>query len=186
MKPLKEFQKRNIRVLFTDIADPITEHAKIPAESYAAQKDVLREVPGSALASDQFSRLMDLAIDFCEDVAPLPEAEVDKIVSIFERHGAQAKVSSIHVNGWFGTYDKLSMCKIFCERELGFDLASNLKTCAFSGDSPNDEPMFAFFENSFAVANIHQFIGRLKNKPAYVASKKGATGFVEIADALLG
>ena len=28
--------------------------------------------------------------------------------AIFERHGAHAKVSSIHVNGWFGDYDKLT------------------------------------------------------------------------------
>ena len=44
--------------------------------------DVLREVPGAAIASDQPYRLADLAIDFCEDVPPLPRAEVERIVAI--------------------------------------------------------------------------------------------------------
>jgi HAD superfamily hydrolase (TIGR01484 family) len=68
----------------------------------AVEKEVLASIPGTALASDQAYRLADLAIDFCEDVPALPESEVDRIVAVFERHGAQAKVSSIHVNGWFG------------------------------------------------------------------------------------
>ena len=147
--------------------------------------DVLKEVPGCAIASDQFCRLMDLAVDFSEDVTPLPDAAVDKIVSIFERHGAQAKVSSIHVNGWFGTYDKLSMCREFSKLELGLDLERDNAKCAFSGDSPNDEPMFAFFRNSFAVANIKKFESRLKTLPSYVSEGEGGHGFVEIAKAIL-
>ena len=66
------------------------------------EKEILSSVDGCALASDQFCRLMDLAIDFCEDVPALPLKNIQKIVQIFEKHGAQAKVSSIHVNGWFG------------------------------------------------------------------------------------
>ncbi len=81
------------------------------------QTEVLQAVPGSALASDQFCRLFDLAIDFCEDVPPLPATEVQKIVDIFHKHGAQAKVSSIHVNGWFGNYDKLTMVLKYLKEE---------------------------------------------------------------------
>src|SRR5579871_13117 len=54
----------------------------------AVQADVLREVPGTGIASDQPYRLADLAIDFCEDVPPLPRPEVERIVAIFKRHGA--------------------------------------------------------------------------------------------------
>lgn len=147
--------------------------------------EILREVPGCAVASDQFSRLMDLAIDFREDVDPLPDAAVDRIVAIFENHGAQAKVSSIHVNGWFGDYDKLSMCREFARRELNLDIDKQNKNCAFAGDSPNDEPMFAFFQNSIAVANIQAFTARLQHLPAYVTKAEGGLGFVEIADAII-
>ena len=147
--------------------------------------EVLVKVPGSAVASDQFCRMMDLAIDFCEDVDPLPQTSVDKIVEIFKAHGAQAKVSSIHVNGWFGDYDKLSMCREFLKREFLIDISKAQNEICFSGDSPNDEPMFQFFENSFAVKNIEKFVEQLKYKPAYVASFNGGKGFVEIAAKIL-
>ena len=147
--------------------------------------EVLRSVPGSAIASDQYARLMDLAVDFAEDVGPLGDAAVDKIVDVFKRHGAQAKVSSIHVNGWFGDYDKLSMCKLYVKREMGADLDKSNDAFAFSGDSPNDEPMFEFFKNSFAVANIKNFLSRIKNKPAFISEKEGGQGFVQIAETLI-
>ena len=149
------------------------------------QESVLREVPGCAIASDQFCRLMDLAVDFAEDVSPLDDKEISKIVSVFERFGAQAKVSSIHVNGWFGDYNKLSMCKRFVEREYKMSLETENDRFAFSGDSPNDEPMFEFFHNSFAVANIRKFQSRIKHLPRYVANSEGGHGFVEIANRLI-
>ena len=71
-------------------------------------------VPGAGRRAGRGHRLgpalsrADLAIDFCEDVPALPHDDVVRIVKIFERHGAHAKVSSIHVNGWFGDYDKLT------------------------------------------------------------------------------
>lgn len=147
--------------------------------------EILVSVPGSAVASDQFCRQMDLAIDYCEDVSPLPPAEVDKIVAIFKKHGAQAKVSSIHVNGWFGDYDKLTMCKIFCQREFGLDLDANNSSSVFVGDSPNDEPMFHFFENSFGVANVQRFAKQMQHAPKYVATLPGGAGFAEIVERLL-
>ncbi len=149
------------------------------------EEDILHNVPGAAIASDQFCRVLDLAVDFAEDVEPLEKAEVQHIVQIFEKYGATAKVSSIHVNGWFGNYDKLTMCKEFCQREFGLDLTAKNHEFAFSGDSPNDEPMFSFFKNSFAVANISKFLHELKFKPAYITQNEGGHGFVEIANALL-
>ena len=149
------------------------------------EKQVLSQVPGCGIASDQFSRLMDLAVDFCEDVPALPKTSVDKIVSIFNQHGAQAKVSSIHVNGWFGEYDKLSQALNLLKTEFAVDAETAKKIAAFSGDSPNDEPMFGYFPHSFAVANIINFASSLKSKPQYCANQNGGKGFVEIAQAIL-
>lgn len=149
------------------------------------EKEILAKVPGCDLASDQFCRLMDLAIDFCEDVPALPKSEVQKIVQIFENHGAQAKISSIHVNGWFGTYDKLTMSLRFLEKEFSLSAQEAKKVCGFSGDSPNDEPMFGYFPHSFAVANIQKFADQIQNKPTYVSQHEGGLGFTEIAQALL-
>ena len=77
----------------------------------SSRAEVLAKVPGAAVASDQAYREADLAIDFCEDVPPLPPEAIDRIVAVFARHGATAKVSSIHVNGWYGAYDKLTMTR---------------------------------------------------------------------------
>ena len=73
---------------------------------------ILKEFPGAKVSFDQTYREADLFIDYCEEVATLPMFEVAKIVSFFKEMGAQAKVSSIHVNGWIGDYDKLSMTRI--------------------------------------------------------------------------
>jgi len=147
--------------------------------------EILQTVPGAALASDQRYRLADLAIDFCEDVEPLPEAAVQQIVSLFKRAGAQAKVSSIHVNGWFGDYDKLSMTKTLFAREFGLELQSDNTRVLFIGDSPNDEPMFEFFQYSVGVANIQKQLHRLTHRPKFVTPSEGGAGFVEMARQLL-
>lgn len=149
------------------------------------QIEVLKKIPGAAVASDQFCRLMDLAIDFCEDVPPLKKKEVERIVAIFKQYGAQAKVSSIHVNGWFGQYDKLTQSLNMLQNEFNIEQASSKNLVGFSGDSPNDEPMFEFFPNSFAVANIQNFLTDIRHKPAYIAKNQGGLGFYEIAQQIL-
>jgi hypothetical protein len=87
------------------------------AKLAAIGAQILQAVPGSALASDHYYRETDLAIDYCEDVPALPRADVDRIVALMQNAGMTAKVSSIHVNGWFGTYDKLAMTRTMM-REL--------------------------------------------------------------------
>lgn len=149
------------------------------------RREVLSKVPGCAVASDQFCRLFDLAIDFAEDVSPLADEPIAQIVSIFKAYGATAKVSNIHVNGWFGDHDKVSTCKLYLEREFGFDTKAMRAQCAFVGDSPNDEPMFEFFPYSFAVSNIRKFLPSLKYKPAYVADEEESEGFCQVAERCL-
>jgi hypothetical protein len=110
---------------------------------------------------------------------------VEKIVAIFEQHGAQAKVSSIHVNGWFGSYDKLTMTLTMLQKEFGISSAEAKVVCAFTGDSPNYEPMFGYFPHSYAVANIQTFLTDLKQKPANIAKARGGLGFAEIVKGIL-
>jgi hypothetical protein len=149
------------------------------------ERAVLAEIPGAAVAADQTYREADLAIDFREDVAPLPKTEVLKVVGIFQRYGATAKISSIHVNGWFGKYDKLSTSRLFLRDCFGIDIDHDKDSIVFVGDSPNDAPMFGFFPNSVGVANVLDFAGELPASPAFVTSGRGAQGFAELADALI-
>ncbi|UCG65558.1 MAG: HAD-IIB family hydrolase [Deltaproteobacteria bacterium] len=147
--------------------------------------EILASVQGTALASDQLYRETDLAIDYCEDVEPLDEASVDRICQIFIKHGASCKVSSIHVNGWFGDYDKIGMTETFVQERLGLNLDSTKGRFLFCGDSPNDEPMFQYFPYTAGVKNILRFADRMEYLPAFVASHQGGEGFAEIVEILL-
>jgi len=153
----------------------------------ALARDILAAVPGCALASDQFCRIADLAIDFCEDVPPLPRSTVDEIVRLMETAGMQAKISSIHVNGWFGRYDKLSATHRCLAAEFGSDIdrPDERARWIFVGDSPNDAPMFGFFPNAIGVANVRDFSDRMTAAPRYVTQARSGAGFVELADFLL-
>jgi hypothetical protein len=151
----------------------------------AVRAQVLRDVPGSGIASDQPYRAADLAIDFCEDVPPLPHDAIHRIVRIFEAHGAHAKVSSIHVNGWFGDYDKLTTSRLMMCELFGVDLASENDRYVYSGDSPNDAPMFAYFPNAVGVANVRDFAADMDHLPRWITTARSGAGFVELADALI-
>ncbi len=173
------------RVLRRRFLAPDAERARNRAKLADIGAMILREVPGTALASDQNYRETDLAIDFCEDVAPLPRAEVERIVALMQGAGMTAKVSSIHVNGWFGDYDKLAMTRTLFTEVFGIDLDAERARYVFVGDSPNDAPMFAYFPNAVGVANVRAFLDRIPTPPAYVAVAEAGDGFAELAQALL-
>ena len=147
--------------------------------------DIMSAVPRAAVSADQAYRISDLAIDFCEDVEPLSKEEVDRIVAVFEAAGAVAKVSSIHVNGWFGAFDKCTMTRQFVDDlDLGpFDQTKS--RFLFVGDSPNDAPMFAAFDHSVGVANIRAFEQTIDTLPTYVTTQNGGEGFAELVKRLL-
>ena len=146
---------------------------------------ILELVPGSAVASDQHYRAADLAIDYCEDVPRLPAPAVAKIVALMREAGMTAKVSSIHVNGWFGTYDKLAMTRTLMRECFDIDLDAKKNEFVFVGDSPNDAPLFGYFPHAVGVANVMEFAGQLAALPAYVTQAASGAGFCEVTDFLL-
>ena len=146
---------------------------------------VLADFPGTAIASDQAYREIDVAIDFCEDVPPLPIATAQAIAEAFHRQGAAAKVSSIHVNAWFGEHDKLTMSRRFLAESLDIRLETDLNHIAYCGDSPNDAPMYAVFPLGVGVANIRPYAKLMAHLPNYVTTGEGGHGFAEFVDAVL-
>ena len=166
--------------------DPDAVRASKRARLAAIAERILAAVPGSALASDQAYRETDLAIDYCEDVAPLPLEAAEGIAALMRDAGLNAKISSIHVNGWFGGYDKLAMAKLLFTEKFGTCLDTANADYAFAGDSPNYAPMFAYFENSIGVANIARFAGHLAAAPKYVTRHASGAGFAELVAHLLG
>ncbi|MGZ3692826.1 MAG: HAD-IIB family hydrolase [Bdellovibrionota bacterium] len=138
-----------------------------------------KEMPGLEVASDQGYREIDLAVDFCEDVPRRPEKDIDQIVAAFVKAGAQAKISSIHVNAWFGAHDKYSCCRLLLRELWNEDFDKERENYLYFGDSPNDEPLFREFPNTVGVANVRDFLPRMKHTPRFITKKDGGHGFAE-------
>tara|TARA_Y100001934_G_scaffold135959_2_gene164157 strand:+ start:769 stop:1557 length:789 start_codon:yes stop_codon:yes gene_type:complete len=158
-----------------DVAPPPTS-----VELKQMEDGLLQQFPDLALASDQFCRRFDLAIDFAEEVGPFSLSVAEAVKKAFEKEGWTAKVSSIHVNGWKGAWDKastLSSC-LADHYQLGPE------HLAYVGDSPNDAPMFALAALSVGVANIQDFPA-LETPPEFVTRTPQGAGFSEFAQLLL-
>lgn len=149
------------------------------------RRQILAEIPGAAISADQAYREIDLAVDFCEDVAPLPRCDILRIKEIFESAGAQAKISSIHVNGWFGDFDKMTTCRTLIRDLWQEDPQQVLDHYIFCGDSPNDEPMFAAFPNSVGVANVRPWLDDMQHHPRYCSDRQGGEGFARMMEVIL-
>ena len=166
-------------------ADDAVDRARNRERLAAIGHEIVRAVPGCAIAADQGYRETDLAIDYCEDVARLPVSAAERIAALMRSRGLTAKVSSIHVNGWFGAYDKLAMTRQLMREEFHVDLDAARGAYVFVGDSPNDAPMFDFFPHAVGVANVVEFAGRLEHEPKYVTVSPAGAGFRELAELLV-
>ncbi len=149
------------------------------------QFEILNQVPNCQISSDQFCRQTDLAIDFTEDIPRLSDEEIQKIMNLFTLFGATSKLSSIHVNGWFGDHTKLTTTQQLLKNVFHIKDEEFKNICAFSGDSPNDEPMFEYFNYSFGVANLLYFKNDIKHWPQFLTSEKSGLGFSEMAEILI-
>jgi hypothetical protein len=147
--------------------------------------ELRKSYPKIHLASDQAFRVSDIAIDMCEDVVPLARDIVLDIVSKLEKRGATVKVSSIHINAWIGQFDKLSMLNTLLKDAFKLGTAKAKKCGLYVGDSPNDEPMFAYFPHSVGVRNIENFASEMRSLPQYITRAEGGLGFLELARILV-
>jgi HAD superfamily hydrolase (TIGR01484 family) len=142
-------------------------------------------VPGCAVASDARYRETDLAIDYAEEVPPLPLEAAERIAQLMRREGLHVTMSSIHVHGWFGDYDKLATVRELLRRQFGMDVDRDQAAAVYVGDSPNDASMFGFFAKSVGVANVRRFAGRMAAEPKYVTASPFGAGFAELVAHLL-
>ncbi len=149
------------------------------------RKAVVTSVPGARIARDQPFRRYDLAIDFREDPPDLGFDAARRIAVLCREFGAEAKISSIHVNTWFGDYDKLDMTRRYLMSVKGFDEVALRDEVIFCGDSPNDEPMFGFFPLSCAVGNVRDVLDLITRRPRFVTVHTHGRGFAELVDTLL-
>lgn len=145
---------------------------------------IVREVPGATLARDSAGRLTDIAIDHSEFTTLAPEA-IARVVALMRDEGMTATVSSIHVNGWYGTHSKWSGAQWMLRRLFGRELEPELACWVYVGDSTNDQAMFERFPASVGVANLMRFAAELAHWPAWITQGERGAGFAELARALL-
>jgi HAD superfamily hydrolase (TIGR01484 family) len=170
--------------LHTEFTQDADTRARNALRLQAAAARVLRDVPGATLARDSPGRVTDIAIDHSE-FAHLDAASVARVVAVMQAEGLNATVSSIHVNGWFGSHDKWTAAGWMVRRLYGRRLECELERWVYVGDSTNDQALFARFALSVGVANLLRFAEQLHTWPAWLAQGERGAGFAEVATALI-
>lgn len=145
---------------------------------------IVAEVPGAVPARDSAGRVTDIAIDHSEFMQ-LSAGAIAAVVALMQAAGMNATVSSIHVNGWFGTHDKLSGAQWMVRRLFDRTLDDELGGWVYVGDSTNDQALFGRFPLSVGVANLLHFREQLHTWPAWITQGERGAGFAEVAAAVL-
>ena len=81
--------------------------------------------------------------------------------------------------------DTLTMNRQLFDEIFHVNLDEEKGRFVFVGDSPNDQPAFAYFPNAVGVANVRDFSDQLKSPPAFVTEGRAGDGFVELTSHLL-
>lgn len=166
-----------------------SDHRQEKARIESLKQDILKKFPEAKWASDQDYREYDLAIDFCEDVPRWSEQKIQDLMKFLkETKNLQAKISSIHINTWFGKHDKESGIKFWIENGalgLGLKEVPPWGEWIFIGDSPNDAPMFKAFDKSIGVANLNNFLDKLNHFPTWITKSESGSGFCEFKDVMI-
>jgi HAD superfamily hydrolase (TIGR01484 family) len=145
----------------------------------AVAAEVLRELPHARLATDSAGRVTDIAVDHSEH-AHLSEVDIAQVMAIMQAAGMQATVSSIHINGWFGSHNKWSGACWIVERLLSRSLPEEASRWIYVGDSTNDQVMFERLPNAVGVANLMRFESQITRWPRYLTQHERGRGFAEV------
>jgi len=145
---------------------------------------VLREMPQVRLSRDEGGRETDLAFDYNEHLHLSPQ-EVQQVLAILHDEGMHTTVSSIHIHGCFGDFNKWQGACWLVQHLWQRNLAQELERWVFVGDSGNDQAMFQHFRHSVGVANIRRCAASLTHLPRYVTQAERGAGFAQVAQAIL-
>ena len=180
LQPAYLLPKQLLKLYQTDTATRVDNMARM---AEIAQQ-VLAKIPTARLSRDHAGRETDLAFDYNE-FENLPPETVQHIVQLLQQASMQTTVSSIHIHGCFGQFDKWLGAQWIVRELFQRDLASELDKWVFVGDSGNDQAMFQHFTYSVGVANIRRFESQLTHLPQYIAPSERGTGFSEVVKMLL-
>lgn len=164
---------------------PPAEIAAGRAALLALATNLIDAHPGLAWASDNTYRRVDVAIDWCEEVAPVAAPQVEAVIAALRAAGYRARASSVHINTWLGEFDKAPMALRCLRERWGIDAQEARAAWLFVGDAPNDASMYEQFPLSVGVANIAPALPRLPVPPAWITRASHGAGFEELAERLL-
>ena len=150
----------------------------------AVAHEVMAAVPGLLRSADIGGRDTDVSFDYNEFVHLAPES-VAQAVDLQQKAGMHTSVSSIHIHGCYGDFNKWRGACWIVQELLGRDLAQERERWVFVGDSGNDQAMFAQLPHSVGVANIRKVADTLTHRPRYVTQSERGAGFAEVANAIL-
>jgi HAD superfamily hydrolase (TIGR01484 family) len=175
---------RRARTLAKVYAQPRAERRTHRLRLLRAVRQAMAAAPGARLSMDSAATEVDIAIDYEEQVH-LGHAAADRIERRLHALGVVAVRSSVHINCWLGSFDKLRTTRAFVAREWGSRFAHEERGYVYVGDSLNDAPMFGGFTHSVGVANVLEVLNRLPARPAYVTRAAEGLGFEELARRVL-
>ena len=180
MQPAYLLPKMLSKLYQQDVATRTDNRARM---AHIAQQ-VLAQVPSAVLSRDHAGRETDLAFDY-QEFENLPPETVQDILAVLKQAGMQTTVSSIHIHGCFGQFDKWLGAQWIVRELFERELADELDNWVFVGDSGNDQAMFRHFKHSVGVANIRHCAAQLQYLPLYVTQAERGAGFAEVARTVL-
>ena len=145
---------------------------------------VTSQITGVEVSKDSAGRETDLAFDYNE-FANLPLETVQEVVELLQSQGMETAVSSIHIHGCFGHFDKWTGAQWIVRELFQRELVDELEKWVFVGDSGNDQAIFQHFTHSIGVANIRRFEAQLVYLPRYITPSERGAGFSEAVRAML-
>ncbi len=157
----------------TSIINPAVDKDK----ALCARRRLMEYTSAYPFSSDQFARVFDVAYD----KKKMSGAEKKALKNILTLFGASSAESSIHINAWFGDYDKKSALKYFMTKVLSIGEEEYLEKGMYIGDSLNDEPLFGYFPLSVGMHTVEDMRSSFENLPTYISQYDGGDGFFEVA-----
>jgi len=154
--------------------------ASLPEKLQTVAQEIRLALPWAELAADQPFRLTSLAFRI-----PEAQEQLAALIALLKTSGCSTTINNLWVLAWFGGYTKLeASCRLLAEH-FGLDFDSQKDRLIYSGDSLNDEPMFAALENNVGVSTVVEFLPRMRHAPTWITDAPGGYGFAELVQALL-
>jgi hypothetical protein len=163
---------------------PIRDMRLAQAKLRCEVDDLLQDYPDLGLTIDQSYRICEVAIDIGQNRDPVDTDIVTGLAERIRALGANATISSIHINAWYGQHSKISAILKFLARQ-GVDETTAARTACYIGDSPNDQGAWARLPLGAGVSNVRRYLDRLETPPAIIMERPGGFGFAQFAQQLL-